>query len=272
MQCAPSPTRAENASSSTSGQSQSAFDHHRCLSRPQGDPGDRQRVCRGDPGHRPARRDSGGWTAGAGRHRVSKESGDEPLLMRLAQVCHGGASPGPAVVYRTEPFLKPPRSTPGSPASATSSGSTSSLALVPKATRRASAARCTPAACPATRSSSPPSSILRGRTPRPRRSGAWNGWAGAQPNARGLQPARHRPASLGRACAADRRADGAHASPSTSALVPAAGSRRHHEIDPPRPNRGERRSSFALSDEDLSALDALDETGGTERALERPWW
>jgi diketogulonate reductase-like aldo/keto reductase len=29
---------------------------------------------------------------------------------------------------------------------------------------------------------------------------------------------------------------------------------------------------FALSDEDLSALDALDETGGTERALERRWW
>jgi 2,5-diketo-D-gluconate reductase A len=29
---------------------------------------------------------------------------------------------------------------------------------------------------------------------------------------------------------------------------------------------------FALSDEDMAALDALDETGGTERALERPWW
>jgi 2,5-diketo-D-gluconate reductase A len=29
---------------------------------------------------------------------------------------------------------------------------------------------------------------------------------------------------------------------------------------------------FALSDEDMRALDALDETGGTERALERPWW
>jgi diketogulonate reductase-like aldo/keto reductase len=29
---------------------------------------------------------------------------------------------------------------------------------------------------------------------------------------------------------------------------------------------------FTLSDGDMAALDALDETGGTERALERPWW
>jgi len=29
---------------------------------------------------------------------------------------------------------------------------------------------------------------------------------------------------------------------------------------------------FALSDEDMAELDALDETGGTERALERGWW
>jgi diketogulonate reductase-like aldo/keto reductase len=29
---------------------------------------------------------------------------------------------------------------------------------------------------------------------------------------------------------------------------------------------------FELSDEDMAALDALDGTGGTERALERPWW
>jgi diketogulonate reductase-like aldo/keto reductase len=29
---------------------------------------------------------------------------------------------------------------------------------------------------------------------------------------------------------------------------------------------------FMLSDEDMAALDALDGTGGTERALERPWW
>jgi diketogulonate reductase-like aldo/keto reductase len=29
---------------------------------------------------------------------------------------------------------------------------------------------------------------------------------------------------------------------------------------------------FALSDADMAALDALDTTGGTERALERPWW
>jgi diketogulonate reductase-like aldo/keto reductase len=29
---------------------------------------------------------------------------------------------------------------------------------------------------------------------------------------------------------------------------------------------------FTLSDDDVAALDALDETGGTDRALERPWW
>jgi diketogulonate reductase-like aldo/keto reductase len=29
---------------------------------------------------------------------------------------------------------------------------------------------------------------------------------------------------------------------------------------------------FELSDEDVAELDALDETGGTDRALERPWW
>jgi 2,5-diketo-D-gluconate reductase A len=29
---------------------------------------------------------------------------------------------------------------------------------------------------------------------------------------------------------------------------------------------------FSLSDEDMAALDALDETGGTDRAQETPWW
>jgi diketogulonate reductase-like aldo/keto reductase len=29
---------------------------------------------------------------------------------------------------------------------------------------------------------------------------------------------------------------------------------------------------FTLTDDDMRALDALDETGGTERALEHPWW
>jgi diketogulonate reductase-like aldo/keto reductase len=29
---------------------------------------------------------------------------------------------------------------------------------------------------------------------------------------------------------------------------------------------------FTLSDEDMAELDALDQTNGTERALERPWW
>jgi diketogulonate reductase-like aldo/keto reductase len=31
-------------------------------------------------------------------------------------------------------------------------------------------------------------------------------------------------------------------------------------------------ADFTLSEEDMTALDALDETGGTDRALERPWW
>jgi 2,5-diketo-D-gluconate reductase A len=29
---------------------------------------------------------------------------------------------------------------------------------------------------------------------------------------------------------------------------------------------------FSLSNEDMADLDACDETGGTDRALERPWW
>jgi hypothetical protein len=29
---------------------------------------------------------------------------------------------------------------------------------------------------------------------------------------------------------------------------------------------------FRLSDEDFAELDALDRTGGTDRALERKWW
>ena len=29
---------------------------------------------------------------------------------------------------------------------------------------------------------------------------------------------------------------------------------------------------FALSDDDMAELDGLDQTGGTDRALERKWW
>jgi 2,5-diketo-D-gluconate reductase A len=29
---------------------------------------------------------------------------------------------------------------------------------------------------------------------------------------------------------------------------------------------------FTLGEDDLQALDALDRTGGTDRALERRWW
>ena len=31
-------------------------------------------------------------------------------------------------------------------------------------------------------------------------------------------------------------------------------------------------ADFTLSVEDMKALDALDETGGTERSNEEPWW
>jgi diketogulonate reductase-like aldo/keto reductase len=29
---------------------------------------------------------------------------------------------------------------------------------------------------------------------------------------------------------------------------------------------------FTLADQDMAALNALDQTNGTDRALERPWW
>ena len=40
------------------------------------------------------------------------------------------------------------------------------------------------------------------------------------------------------------------------------------------PNRVEnaRIFDFTLSAEDMAALDALDKTGGTDRALEQNWW
>ena len=91
----------------------------------------------------------------------------------------------------------------------------------------------------------------------------------ARHRARGLQPARHRPAPLGRAREADRRARRADARAGAAALVRAARPDRDPEVDAPRAHRGERAVfDFALSDEDMAALDALDETGGTDRALE----
>jgi 2,5-diketo-D-gluconate reductase A len=52
----------------------------------------------------------------------------------------------------------------------------------------------------------------------------------------------------------------------------------HGFIVLPKSNRRERQIEnaaifdFALGAEDLAELDALDRTGGTERAVEQPWW
>ncbi len=49
--------------------------------------------------------------------------------------------------------------------------------------------------------------------------------------------------------------------------------RRAPEVHPSGPDRGERPAfDFTLSDDDMAALDALDTTGGTDRARERKWW
>ena len=95
----------------------------------------------------------------------------------------------------------------------------------------------------------------------------------ARRGARGLQPAGHRPASLGRARARDRGARRTDAGPGAPALVRAARSRgipksTHRD----RIEENAQIFDFALPDEDMAALDALDQTGGTEAALERHWW
>ena len=49
-------------------------------------------------------------------------------------------------------------------------------------------------------------------------------------------------------------------------LVDRAPSVLDREVDAPRPNRGNAQIfDFTLSDEDMDALDTLEETGGTER-------
>jgi diketogulonate reductase-like aldo/keto reductase len=47
----------------------------------------------------------------------------------------------------------------------------------------------------------------------------------------------------------------------------------HPQVDPPRANpRNAQIFDFALANEDMARLDALDQTNGTDRALERKWW
>jgi hypothetical protein len=46
-----------------------------------------------------------------------------------------------------------------------------------------------------------------------------------------------------------------------------------HDIDPrERIAENAQIFDFQLSDEDIAELDALDRTGGTDRALEHKWW
>ena len=57
------------------------------------------------------------------------------------------------------------------------------------------------------------------------------------------------------------------------ALGPSARTSGHHQIHPPRANPTRtRRSSTSPCQSSMAELDALDQTNGTDRALERNWW
>ena len=95
----------------------------------------------------------------------------------------------------------------------------------------------------------------------------------ARSGARGLQPTRHRPAPLERA-----RREIAERVGRTPAQVLLRWCVQRDLVVIPKSTHRERIEEnaqifdFALSDEDMAALDALDETSGTERALESTWW
>ena len=104
--------------------------------------------------------------------------------------------------------------------------------------------------------------------------GAARGVPGAGHRARGLQPARDRPApgrrdrgggSRSASGARPRRCCCAGAFSATIVVIPKS---THRE----RIEENAQIFDFVLSDEDMAELDGLDETGGTGKALERKWW
>ena len=106
------------------------------------------------------------------------------------------------------------------------------------------------------------------------RRGAVGGGRGALDRARGLQPARHRPPPRRPA----RRARSPSALGRTPAQVLIRWALERNLIVLPKSTHRERIEAnaqvfdFALSEEDVAALDALDHTGGTAAARESIWW
>ena len=95
----------------------------------------------------------------------------------------------------------------------------------------------------------------------------------ARRGTRGVQPPWHRPAPLGRPC----RQIAAHVGRTPAQVLLRWGVQRELVVIPKSTHRERIEENaqifdFALSDEDMAALDALDETGRTDGALESPWW
>jgi len=97
--------------------------------------------------------------------------------------------------------------------------------------------------------------------------------AGAERRTRGLQSAGNWPASLERDGEPGRPAGRTHTRPGAAAMVPSArGSVISKSTHRERIGQNAQIFDFALSSEDVAELDALDQTNGTDRALENKWW